>query len=136
MPEASFEQVRCGRCGLEFDERAEVDEKQRTPCRICGSTIRSYAVELTAGVKILTTLKATGLRAGLSRTKGWFIRTFSGQVPQRNRNNAIAQLERTFDRDGDRYIEKVTMCDSGEVIHSTNEPLSEHKGHGSDKPKK
>ncbi len=136
MSEASSEQVRCGTCGLELDEKTGTEKNQRAPCPKCGSTVRSHAVEMRVGLRILTGLKATGLRGGMSRTKGWFMRTFSGQVPQRNRDNAIANVERTFDRDGDRYIEKVTLRDSGEVIHSTNEPLSKHRGHGSDRQKK
>lgn len=33
----------------------------------------------------------------------------------------------------DRYTEKVTIHDTGEVVHNTDERLSDHKGHGSDK---
>jgi hypothetical protein len=29
----------------------------------------------------------------------------------------------------------VTIRDTGEVVHHCDEPLSEHRGHGSDKPK-
>jgi len=72
----------------------------------------------------------------MSRAKSWFIRLFSGHVPQWSRDNAIANVERTLDRDTDRYTEKVTMRDTGEVIHGTDERLSEHTGHGSDKPRR
>lgn len=61
------------------------------------------------------------------------MRIFSRQVPQRNYDNAIAVVERTFNRDADRYAEKVTMQDTGQVIHNTDERLSEHMDHGSDK---
>ena len=90
---------------------------------------------MTAEANVLATLRATGLRAGMSRTKGLFIKIFSGQSLQRNRGNAIADVERVFDRGFDRYTEKVTLRDSGEMLHMTDEPLSEHIGHGSDKPK-
>jgi hypothetical protein len=85
---------------------------------------------------MLASVKATGYRAGLSKTKGWFMRVFSGQALQRNRNNAVVNVERTFDRDKDRYQETVTLRDSGETIHSCDEPLSQHLGHGSDKMQK
>ena len=74
-----------------------------------------------------------GVRAGLSRTKGWFKKIFSGQVPQQSRGNAVADVERIFDRDADRYTESVIMCDTREVIHSADGRLSNHMGHGSDK---
>jgi hypothetical protein len=123
--------VRCSTCGLEIDEKIK-----RAACPTCGSDARTHAAGVADGIKILTAMTARGFHDGMSRTEGWFIRTDCRQVPQRSRDNAIANVERIFDRTGDRYIEKVTMCDSGEVIHSTNEPLSAHKGHGSDKPRK
>ena len=39
--------------------------------------------------------------------------------------------ERTIDRRQDRYSERVTLKKTGKVIHSCDEPLSSHKGHGS-----
>jgi len=45
-------------------------------------------------------------------------------------------LERFFDHRGDRYVEKVTDPETGEIIHHCDEPLSEHRGHGSDKKRK
>jgi hypothetical protein len=41
-------------------------------------------------------------------------------------------VERSLDRDGDRYTEKVTLEATMEIIHETDERLSNHKGHGSD----
>ncbi len=35
------------------------------------------------------------------------------------------------DREANRYTEKVTDPDTGAVIHECDEPLSEHRGHGS-----
>jgi hypothetical protein len=43
--------------------------------------------------------------------------------------------ERVIDRDNDRYFERVTDYETGEVIHLREEPLSEHRGHGSAKKK-
>lgn len=40
---------------------------------------------------------------------------------------------RLIDKDANRYFEKVTDPDTGQVLHECNEPLSEHRGHGSDK---
>ena len=44
--------------------------------------------------------------------------------------------EQVIDRDNNRYFEKVTDYDSGEVIHQNEEPRSDHRGHGSAKVKK
>jgi hypothetical protein len=40
---------------------------------------------------------------------------------------------RIIDRDRKRYRETVVDPETGEVIHHCDEPLPEHKGHGSDK---
>ncbi|MGZ8982707.1 MAG: hypothetical protein ACXW11_01975 [Methylotenera sp.] len=42
---------------------------------------------------------------------------------------------RLIDRGNDRYFEKVTDYESGELIHHDEEPLSEHNGHGTAKKK-
>lgn len=136
MSEANLEHVLCRTCRLVLNEDCGANPSERTPCPRCGSTSRTYAVTLTETVRILPTLKATGVRAGFSRTKGWFIKTLTGLVPQRSKGNAVARHERTLDRESDRYTERVTMLETGEVIHFADEPLSEHKGHGSDRPKR
>ena len=41
--------------------------------------------------------------------------------------------ERLIDRGNDRYFEKVTDYESGDLIHQDDEPLSDHKGHGAAK---
>lgn len=38
-----------------------------------------------------------------------------------------------FDKDSDKYEEVVTNLDTGEIIRDCKEPLSAHRGHGSDK---
>jgi len=43
------------------------------------------------------------------------------------------QLFRRIDRDADRYTEQITDAETGEVIKSVEEPLSEHQGYGSAK---
>lgn len=43
--------------------------------------------------------------------------------------------DRIIDREKNRYIEKVVDPETGEVVHHCDEPLTEHYGHGSAKPK-
>lgn len=134
MSQETFGSVLC-KCGATLDEKTDLREDQRVPCAKCGSTSRVYPDKLTDGIEILEGSRAIARHAGMSRTKGWFIDSLSRWVPQTNRDNAIAHHERVLDRDSDRYTEKVTMRDSGKIIHNTDERLSEHRGHGSDKPK-
>ena len=134
MTKETFGSVLCN-CGAPLNEKTDLRGDQRVPCARCGSTSRVYIDKLTDGIEILEGSRAKGLHAGMSRTKGLFIDSLSRWVPQTSRGNAIGHHERVIDRDGDRYTEKVTMRESGEIIHNTDERLSEHRGHGSDKPK-
>jgi len=74
-------------------------------------------------------LWATGVRAGMSKTKGWFRKIVSKMGIQRNRGNAITNVEHTYDSigHGDRHTEKVTLRDTGEVIYYKDERLSDKK---------
>jgi hypothetical protein len=53
-----------------------------------------------------------------------------------SRGGALASRTRVMDRDADRYVETVTMRETGEVLHRCDEPLSEHQGHGSARPRR
>jgi hypothetical protein len=43
--------------------------------------------------------------------------------------------QRMIDRDNNRYFEHIEEYENGEVVHHCDEPLSEHRGHGSAKKK-
>jgi len=43
------------------------------------------------------------------------------------------KLSRQIDRENDRYRETVVDPKTGRVVHECDEPLSEHRGHGSAK---
>jgi hypothetical protein len=38
------------------------------------------------------------------------------------------------DHEADEYEETITDPETGEIIHHSEEPLSEHRGHGADRP--
>lgn len=49
-------------------------------------------------------------------------------------NGQLVRVEQSIDRENDRYRKKVTNVDTGEVLREADHPLTEHTGHGSDKP--
>jgi hypothetical protein len=53
-----------------------------------------------------------------------------------SRLTRLVKVERSIDRLEDRYSERVTDVDTGEVIRQCDEPLSAHQGHGSAKKSK
>lgn len=58
-------------------------------------------------------------------------------VPEHNRDRGgQVHVERIVDREKDRYIERITDYETGEVIRECDEPLSKHvnRGNASKKP--
>lgn len=51
----------------------------------------------------------------------------------RKRDGKWMKKSRVIDKTTDKYLERVTDPETGEVVHSCEEALSVHFGHGSDK---
>lgn len=126
-----LERIECAACGAAID-CAEDTPTQRSPCPRCGGTGRSFFPSVAEsgnardglGVKI----KRPGERRPHIEDLG---------VPSYSRDKGkIVFHERIVDRENDRYREKVTDYETGEVIHQCEESLSQHRGHGSAKAKK
>jgi hypothetical protein len=122
--------VHCNNCDALLPEETALADPPE-PCPECGSTARRFHVEVVEKCEAEAFLGMEGRRAGLSRRKGWFIRSFTRLAAQISRGGALAYHTRVMDRDTDRYVETVTMRETGEVVHHCDEPLSEHQGHGS-----
>lgn len=117
---------KCDSCNaLVLDEIDERDP-ERVMCKGCGAKLMPFAGPGTI-------MKGTIWRSGMSRTKGWLSKLLIAFRTQHNRNDALGRHERVLNRHGDRYFEKVTLCESGEVTHLCEESLAEHQGHGSAK---
>jgi len=67
-------------------------------------------------------------RPGISRP---IAEGFNGWEQRKSVGDQVRKV-RLIDRENDRYIERVET-EQGEVIHETDHPLSEHRGHGSAK---
>jgi|GraSoiStandDraft_24_1057298.scaffolds.fasta_scaffold235835_2 hypothetical protein len=131
----SQDAAHCSGCGATLSEAYCHPDPDRLPCPVCGATGRTFNVSIEEKMTLLETLDMLGVRAGMSKSKGWFIRSRTATVLQRNRGGAVARHERVLDREDDRYFEQVTVLETGEIVHVCDEPLSQHRGHGSDKPK-
>lgn len=125
----------CSGCGATLGEAFCRPDPDRLPCPVCGATERIFNVSIEEKITILETLDMLGVRAGMSKSKGGVVRLRTPTVPQRNRGGAVLQHERVLDREADRYFERVMIRETGEIAHLCDEPLSQHRGHGSDKSK-
>lgn len=126
--------VACGNCGQSLDEPSDLDPAARNPCVGCGSTSRTFAKHLSGSIQIHSSLTAKGKHAGATGRRKWFVETFSG-ADWSHRLQRFVRKQRTLDRDNDRYAEKVVDSESGEVLRDVEEPLREHRGHGSARAK-
>lgn len=123
--------IECADCGAEIDGRGDTPE-QRITCSKCGSTKRNYHVSISESVTARDGIKVKAKHAGEKKP---YIEDLS--IPDHSRSlGKVVHRARVIDRDNDRYFEKITDYESGEVIHHCEEPLSQHRGHGNTKPKK
>jgi len=127
----STDTIECADCGAEGDGRGDTPE-QRIPCNKCGSTKRNYHASI---LETVIDRNGIGVKAKRAGEKKPYIEDLG--VPDYSRSlDKVAHRARVIDRDNDRYFEKITDYESGDVIHHCDEPLSQHQGHGNAKPKK
>lgn len=93
---------------------------------------KQHHVNISVGVK--TTVEIEGRAREPGKLGKWFAKFVDVVRPQHSRGGLPARVQRLVNRRDDLYRETVTMIDTGETIHSIEEPLSAHQGHGSAKP--
>ena len=109
------------------------DEMPRLPCPKCGSTRRTIeasgeGMELSP-VKCLLKFNVKSPQQAAKKPKKEFV---VGDDLQKKTGEYVEKF-RCIDRENDRYSEIITDPQTGEIIHKSDERLSDHKGHGSDK---
>ena len=127
--------VWCGRCGKQLDQSPSTPVDERISCPDCGSKDRKFGVVVTSEVKVSSGIraKARSGEAGKLGGKPW-LRMLS-EPSWSYRYNKWMELLKVEDRRNDRYTEVVRDPDTGEIVHECDEPLSEHRGHGSARQK-
>lgn len=130
MPGSNVASV-CADCNCPLETESDTPS-YRVPCPECGSTRRNhdFSLQLTAGAaKVGMTIKAKSMGNTKPRVELKQGPSYSHSLKK------PVELVRLIDRGNDRYFEKVTDYESGELIHHNEEPLSEHQGHGSARKK-
>lgn len=118
--------VKCAICLTVLDDAPNISVERRTPCQNCGSTARAFEVEI---VQTMTARTSLGMKARHSAGGRPFYEAKSGANLQRSTGRWM-ERDLVVDRKNDRYIERVVDPKTREVIHVCEEPLSEHRGHG------
>lgn len=118
--------ITCSQCGQELPAREVGD---RSACPKCGATARTVKLELKAEAKVFAGLRAIAFSRSKSK---WFAKLLSEPTWQYIRK-LWAHRFKMEDKKNDRYVEHVVNSQTGEVLHSCDEKLTEHQGHGSAK---
>ena len=119
--------VKCGRCSEELTETTNLTTENRNPCPKCGYLSRAYS----ATIQEISTLRDKyGMKAKRGGKGKPFIETVTGDDLHR-KTGKWNHIERIVDRENNLYSETITDPDTGAIIHQCQEPLSEHKNHGS-----
>ena len=115
----------CSNCGsvLAVDD----DESPSTPCPQGGALARTRRIEISDSARGTEVVVYAARHPG---EKQAFLWGSTGDSSSRKLQRWV-QRGMVFDRAVDRYKEEVRDPLTGEVIHSADEPLSEHRGHGS-----
>lgn len=122
----------CADCTVPLNTYEDTLEN-RAPCPKCGSTRRGH--DLTAHLEGSGARIGIGFKAKRPGQKKPHVELKIGPS-QSHKLDKPVEHERLIDRANDRYFEKVTNYETGELIHHADEPLSEHHGHGSAKKRK
>ncbi len=126
---SDLEAVWCRECGAKLDEAVDLLPQERKPCPTCGSSKRHIKVIVEVGIGVSVGSRVVG-RAKGEKKPFMESRTEPSKSIKLGRN---VHHERTIDRRNNKYTEKITDPKTGEVLHECEEPLSEHRGHGSAK---
>lgn len=130
--EPALQAALCSTCGYEYRNPKALGSQvpeSRKPCPKCGSK------RITFQVKIAETITLRSMLGIKSRRKGEkkpYVEMKSGDDLHR-KTGRWSKLTRHIDREKNHYHERITDAETGDVIHETDEPLSEHTGHGSAK---
>lgn len=117
----------CAECGAP----RIADDALRSACPQCGCTRRLVKKPINIEPRGHVSMSAKAKTPGGRKP---FLEHLSGAFLRRKTREWVQKVRR-IDRGEDRYFEEVTDPETGEVIHHCDEPLSEHRGHGSAKRK-
>jgi hypothetical protein len=96
---------------------------------------KTYQQKIDVKSETSVSVSGKGFKAGLSKTKGWFQKFFTGMnIKQADGTTADVTSYTKRKAFGNWYSEKVVDSVTGIVTHECEEPFDEHQFHGSDKP--
>ena len=119
--ESSLQDWTCSGCGAPIEHPSS---EQRLPCPKCGSLARTAHVSVTETITVSAYLKTRAKhRDGGTKV----LRDITEGDDYHRKTGKWNIMRRVIDRANNWYEEAFRDRDSGEVVHHTAEPLTEHK---------
>ena len=130
-------ELKCSGCGAVLEAGAKAGAvASPDPCPNCGSTQQIVHLAFHDQIlpKVRDRMEMKVKDDSLPRKKRVRKQLIQGFDMRVSKGDYVYK-EREIDRDNNTYREHITE-ETGEVIHSVSESLTDHFGHGSAKPKK
>ena len=131
-----YRRVTCTSCKKETGETEEKINQNPKPCPYCGSIEKTVHVVARDDIKLDLKESVRGkAKDDRYRSKDKLRRDFFHGDDLHRESGKWYKKDRIIDKDNDHYKEIVTDPETGGIVHECEEPLSEHRGHGSAKNK-
>lgn len=132
----SSRKVTCTSCGKETGETEEQINSNPQPCPHCESMEKTVHIFVHDEVKLDVKESLRGKAKDDSyRSKDKLRRDFFHGDDLHRESGKWYKKDRVIDKDNDHYKEVFIDPETGEINHECEEPLSEHRNHGSAKNK-
>lgn len=125
----------CGNCGQIIDLPPNDFSQPASPCPRCGSTKQNIKISISEEITVRECLKGKVKDKNYPSKKNPRKEFVIGDEVSKS-DGKWMKKERIIDKEKNQYKEVVIDSSTGEIIHSTNEELKKHVGHGSAKFKK
>ena len=129
-----FSGIKCNECGNSISQ-SQLNFTNEMDCPKCRSSSRSVQLHITEEIVAYDCLKAKVRNPNFNSKKNPRHELIEGYEVQQSDGKWMKKT-RIIDKNNDHYLEIVKVPKTEEVIHYSNELLSQHFGHGSAKPKK
>ena len=127
-------EVFCSICGEEIPFKNKNLTFDPEPCPKCGSKEQTIKLTVCEHLSVHETAKGKVKDNNFPSKKKVRAEFVTGEDLRKDDNKWVKK-DRYWNKDKDLYKEVIIDPDTDEVVHRCEEPLSEHRGHGSAKNK-
>jgi len=128
--------IKCSDCGTALPDEW-ISSKKKNNCSQCGSSAKTINLNIVenVGIEIHDCLEGKVKNINYNSKRNPRYEFIEGDDVRKSDGKWMKKT-RIIDKNNNKYLEIITDPETNEVIHSCEEPLSEHFNHGHAKFKK